>query len=773
MSEKKDVRKADGEGNVRDIRRNGKRIRKLNAVMRRKLAGLFLVVVLALLVLLIRMTYISAVDGERYAKAVLARSQSQFASQTLAYKRGDILDRNGTVLATSEKRYNVILDPSVANAQSGGADATVAALVSVFGVEDSSVRSLLEDEATKDSQYQVVKSGATIEDKQAFSSYCESHSGVRGVWFEETYVRTYPRGSLAGEVLGFVYDTDKADWGIEGYYNYSLSGVNGRRYGYWDSGSEIEQTIAEPVDGDTLVSTLDAGIQEVCEKTIADFGSIYKNGPYSTTKAAKHIGVVVMNPDNGAIYAMASNEGYDPNHPRDLRSYYTEDEISAMTADQQAEKLNEIWKNFCVSDSFEPGSVFKPVTMASALESGAVSSSDTFVCDGGETVAGVRIKCSNTDGHGEESLKDVIKNSCNDAMMQIGAKLGVEGFSRYQQMFGFGSRTGIDLSGEAAGIISDADTMGSVDLACASFGQGFNVTMLQEAAAVSSIVNGGNYYKPHVVSQIRSSDGTVKQSFDGILMKQTVASDVSGLVKSYMKASVDEGTSQYAKVDGYSMGGKTGTAQKIPRGNGKYLDSWIGFAPYSHPKVVIYVVVDEPNVSEQADNRYPQWIARDILKQILPYLGIEPDEASDADNVYLSYDYSNPTGDQKPTADDEDSGEPDEEEDTDTYYYDENGDRRNSEGHLVDSEGYLINSDSQYVDQNDNVIDESQKIRAGGTVSSGDSSSGRSDGSTPDHADTAADTNVPEPKGTEAQSDTEGGNTMETDGYTNDETGLT
>lgn len=219
MSEKKDVRKADGEGNVRDIRRNGKRIRKLNAVMRRKLAGLFLVVVLALLVLLIRMTYISAVDGERYAKAVLARSQSQFASQTLAYKRGDILDRNGTVLATSEKRYNVILDPSVANAQSGGADATVAALVSVFGVEDSSVRSLLEDEATKDSQYQVVKSGATIEDKQAFSSYCESHSGVRGVWFEETYVRTYPRGSLAGEVLGFVYDTDKADWGIEGYYN--------------------------------------------------------------------------------------------------------------------------------------------------------------------------------------------------------------------------------------------------------------------------------------------------------------------------------------------------------------------------------------------------------------------------------------------------------------------------------------------------------------------------------------------------------------------------
>ena len=680
-------------------KKNAWRNRKLNTVMRKKLAGLFVFVVLALICLLIRMTYINATRGEGYTRQVLARSQSQYSSVAMAYKRGDILDRNGTVLATSEKKYNVILDCYVVNSSKDYAEPTINALTSILGIDGDDVRSRLTGDTTKNSRYQIIKRSISVEEKQAFDKYrngtesdplTESEKReryyIRGVWFEENYVRTYPLGSLAGEVLGFVYDTDKADWGIEGYYNNTLCGVDGRKYGYWGSDSQIEQTIAEPVDGETVKSTIDINIQKAVEDTILKFEDFYKEGPYSQTEAAKNIAVVVMNPNNGAICAMATSEGYDPNKPRDLSGYYSESRIEAMSSQQKAECLQEIWKNFCISDAYEPGSVFKPVTVAAALETGAVSTDDKFVCDGYETVSGIRIKCSNTEGHGEESLLEVVQNSCNDGLMQIGGRLGVDSFSRFQEMFNFGSRTGIDLSGEAAGIVGAADTMGSVDLATASFGQGFTCTMIQEIAAISSIVNGGSYYRPHVVSSVIDTNGNVRKSYDSVLMKQTVSPDVSEFLKSAMRASVENGTSRYAKVDGYSMGGKTGTAQKIPRGNGKYLVSFIGFVPYDNPQVVIYCIVDEPNVEEQADNRYPQWIARDILKQILPYMNVYPDEPSNPENTYLALDFDNPTGEEE--------------------------------------------------------------------------------------ADTAADTNVPEPQGTGAGDQAEGGNTQEEDGYTNEEAGM-
>ena len=675
------------------------RNRKLNTMMRRKLAGLFVCVVLALICLLIRMTYINATRGEKYTRQVLARSQSQYSSVAMAYKRGDILDRNGTVLATSEKKYNVILDCYVVNSSKSYVEPTISALVTVLGLDEGELRTRLSNETTKSSRYQIIKRNITVEEKQAFDQYKSGTESeplsaeqkkeryyVRGVWFEENYVRTYPLGSLAGEVLGFVYDTDKADWGIEGYYNNTLCGVDGRKYGYWGSDGQIEQTIAEPVDGLTVKSTIDINIQGAVERTIERFEEFYREGPFSSTDAAKNIGVVVMNPNNGAILAMATNEGYDPNNPRDLTDYYSESRIEAMSSAQKAEALQAVWKNFCVSDAYEPGSVVKPITVSAALETGAVSTNDRFLCDGYETVSGIRIKCSNTEGHGEQSLLEVIQNSCNDGLMQIGTRLGVEEFSRFQEVFNFGSRTGIDLSGEAAGIVGAADTMGSVDLATASFGQGFTCTMVQEIAAISSIVNGGNYYRPHVVSSICDANGNVRKSYDSILMRQTVSTDVSEFIKSAMRASVENGTSKYAKADGFSMGGKTGTAQKIPRGNGKYLVSFIGFVPYDDPQVVIYCVVDEPNVQEQADNRYPQWIARDILLEILPYMGVYPDEASNPNNSYLARDFDNPTGEEA--------------------------------------------------------------------------------------ADTAADTNVPEPQGTEDASDTAGGNTQEEDGYTNEEAGI-
>ncbi len=667
--------------------------------MRRKLAGLFVIVVLALILLLIRITYINAVSGEEYTKEVLSNSQSQYASTTLAYKRGDIMDRNHTTLATSEKMYNVILDCRAVNTKELYVEPTVTALTSLFGLDEDEIRNLLQDEKTKKSQYQVVKKNITIEEKKAYDKYvngteedpltkseASERSLIHGIWFEEEYVRRYPLKTLASDVIGFTYDGDSADWGIEGYYNHSLKGVNGRKYGYYSSGNGIEQTIVEPTDGNSVVSTIDVNIQSIIEKYLKEYDDNYRNGPNSADESAKNIGIVVMDPNSGGVLAMASSKPFDPNHPRDLSAYYSADQLATMSDSQQVAALEEIWKNFCISDAYEPGSVFKPVTVASALENGNLLGNEEFNCEGFLEVSGTTIKCANTEGHGEESVSDIIQNSCNVGLMTVGDQMGVENFTAYQNLFGFGLRTGIDLSGEATGIVRNSDTMSTVDLATASFGQGFTCTMIQEAAAISSIVNGGYYYRPHVVSRLVDSKGTTVRSYDKMLAKQTISNDVSEMVKSYMKASVDQGTSTYAKVDGYSMGGKTGTAQKIPRGNGKYLVSWIGFAPYDNPQVVIYVVVDEPNVLNQDDNRFPQWIARDSLQEILPYLGIYPDEASDPSNPKLTMDLANPSGEAV--------------------------------------------------------------------------------------TDAAADTNVPEVQGSEDARDTEGGNTAEEDGYTNEEAGL-
>ncbi len=670
----------------------------MNATMRRKLAGLFVAVVLALILLLIRITYINAVSGDEYTKEVLSNSRSQYTSTVLAYKRGDILDRNKTVLATSEKTYNVILDCKAVNEKESYVDSTVNALVRNFDLDETEIRALLTDEKTRESQYQVVKKNISIEDKRAYDQYVsgseeailsqeeqEDRALIHGIWFEDEYVRKYPLSTLAADVVGFTYDSGSADWGIEGYYNNSLKGVNGRKYGYYSSGTGIEQTIVEPTDGNTVISTIDVNIQSIVEKYIEEYNSVYQNGP-NGADSAENIGVVVMDPKSGAVLAMASSNPFDPNNPRDLSSYYTEDQLSAMSNDQKVTALQEIWKNYCISDAYEPGSVFKPVTVASALESGTLQGNETFLCEGFLEVSGTTIKCADTDGHGEENVSDIIQNSCNVGLMTVGDSMGIDNFTNYQSLFGFGSRTGIDLSGEATGITRNSDTMSSVDLATASFGQGFTCTMIQEAAAISSIVNGGYYYRPHVVDRLLDSNGTIVRSYDKMLSKQTVSTDVADTVKSYMKASVDSGTSVYAKVDGYSMGGKTGTAQKIPRGNGKYLVSWIGFAPYDDPEVVIYVVVDEPNVERQDDNRFPQWIARNSLSEILPYLGIYPDEASDPSNPYLQMDLANPTGESA--------------------------------------------------------------------------------------ADTAADMNVPEVQGSEDAANTEGGNTAEEDGFTNEEAGI-
>ena len=611
--------------------------RKINSKMRMKLVWLFGMVVLAFVGLGIRITVINASQGNQYSKQVLSQSQQKYDSRVIPFKRGDITDRNGVVLATSEKVYKVILDCKVVNTKEEYVEPTIKALVDVMGLDEETVRKKLEDETTKDSQYQILQSNVSINQKKAFEDYTDvsgeeakekltkeeiaERSNIKGVWFEEDYRRVYPLNSTASHLVGFTYTGNSADWGIEGYYSSTLNGVNGRQFGYYNSDADVEQNIIDPINGNSVESTIDLNIQQVVEKYISNFMDGMANGPRGAEGAA-NVGVIVANPKNGEILAMATDNPYDLNNPRDLTSYYSQDEINGMDNATMLENLYGIWKNYCISDAFEPGSTVKPLTIGAALDADVVQPSDTFVCDGYQMFGGTRIRCSIYPGaHGTETLSDLIKHSCNDGLMQIGALLGPEEFLKYQKIFNFGATTGIDLPGEATGILHTEESLssGSTELASASFGQGYTCTMIQEIAAICSVINGGYYYQPHVVSKILNEDGDVIKDVQPVVTKQTVSSDVSALIRQYMGTVMEsDGTGAAAKVDGYSMGGKTGTAQKYPREDKKYLVSFIGFAPLDDPQVVVYVVVDEPNTEYQADSLYAQYIYKGVMTEILP-----------------------------------------------------------------------------------------------------------------------------------------------------------
>ena len=631
--------------------------RKINSKMRMKLVWLFGMVVLAFVGLGIRITVINASQGNQYSKQVLSQSQQKYDSRVIPFKRGDITDRNGVVLATSEKVYKVILDCKVVNTKEEYVEPTIKALVDVMGLDEETVRKKLEDETTKDSQYKILQSNVSINQKKAFEDYTDvsgeeakekltkeeiaERSNIKGVWFEEDYRRVYPLNSTASHLVGFTYTGNSADWGIEGYYSSTLNGVNGRQFGYYNSDADVEQNIIDPINGNSVESTIDLNIQQVVEKYISNFMDGMANGPRGAEGAA-NVGVIVANPKNGEILAMATDNPYDLNDPRDLTSYYSQDEINGMDNDTMLENLYGIWKNYCISDAFEPGSTVKPLTIGAALDADVVQPSDTFVCDGYQMFGGTRIRCAIYPGaHGTETLSDLIKHSCNDGLMQIGALLGSEEFLKYQKIFNFGATTGIDLPGEATGILHTEESLssGSTELASASFGQGYTCTMIQEIAAICSVINGGYYYQPHVVSKILNEDGDVIKDVQPVVTKQTVSSDVSALIRQYMGTVMEsDGTGAAAKVDGYSMGGKTGTAQKYPREEKKYLVSFIGFAPLDDPQVVVYVVVDEPNTEYQADSLYAQYIYKGVMTEILPYLNIfQDEEVTDKANAKMTY----------------------------------------------------------------------------------------------------------------------------------------
>lgn len=426
---------------------------------------------------------------------------------------------------------------------------------------------------------------------------------------------------------------------MEGYYNSTLNGSNGRKFGYLDENASLEQTIVEAVNGKNLTTTLDATIQTIVEKYITAFDRALSAGPNNKKdakkKGAENIAVIVENPNNGEILAMASSGTYDLNNPRDLSGSYTEKEIEAMDDEQTKDALFNMWKNYCVSQNFEPGSTVKPIVVAGALESGAITENSRFLCDGGEEIGEDYVRCAvYPDNHGAESLGEVIQNSCNDGMMAIGRKMGAAKFLEYQQRFNFGTRTGIDLPNEETGLLFTEDNMYEMELSTSAFGQGFNCTMIQEISAMAAAINGGIYYQPHLVKEITDEDGKVVKSIQPNILKQPISEEVSADIREYMGMSVTDGTSKKSKVKGYSMGGKTGTAEKLnEKEKGNYLVSFIGFAPLDNPELLIYVVVDTPNVEEQASSSYPQFLAQAILSEVLPYMNIYMDEPTTEETV--------------------------------------------------------------------------------------------------------------------------------------------
>lgn len=592
----------------------------------KKLAVLFFFILLAFMYLSFVLFRISYDSEETYKKQVL--SQLSYDSKTLPFRRGDILDANGIGLAVSEKVYNLVIDSKVIMTKESYFEPTMQALAKAYPELDMKVvRQYVQDHKDNSSYYVPLKQ-LTIEQKLKFTSQQtdeenEERHLIKGVWFEEEYKRVYPGGTLACDVIGFTNADNNGMYGLEEYYNNILNGTTGREYGYLNADSNLERTTKAAVDGNTIVSTLDVNIQKIIEKYLLKFNDEHKNEARKGN-GANNTGCIIMEIDTGRVLGMGSYPNFNLNSPYDLSAYFTEQEIAKLREDNLfLDTCNSYWRNFCISDTYEPGSTFKPFTVAMAIENGIINKNDTYTCEGVYTVGGHEIHCNNGRGHGTVTVKEAIAKSCNVAMMKMAAKIGATTFSTEQSAYNFGLKTNIDLSGEArtVGLVFD-ETMGSSDLATNSFGQNFNATMIQMISGFSALVNGGYYYEPHMISRIETTTGAIVENIEPKLLKQIVSEETSAKIVEYCNATVTDGTGKSARPAGYAIGGKTGTAQTLPRGNGEYIVSFLGYAPAENPKIAIYVVVDRANVEEQDNSRLAQGIARNILTEVLPYLNI-------------------------------------------------------------------------------------------------------------------------------------------------------
>ena len=645
-----------------------KKIKRLTDQMRGKLLLVFIGIICLFFILAVRLTYWTVNKGSEFETKVLG--QQKHDSSVIPFERGKIYDRNGNILATNEKIYTLVLEPkNILLRKKKYEAATINALHEYFGFSKKNLKKVIE--GNKDSYYVVYKKNMTYDEVAKFQKFLdmaddstkgvsdakktkiESAKQVKGISFEEDYKRIYPYNSLACRILGFTSSGNVGNWGIEQSYNEQLNGVNGRAYYYFNEELDQEQTVKEAKNGNSVVSTIDMQIQKIIEEKLNDFDS--KIG-------SKVTNVLVMDPQNGEILGMASSNPYDLNEPMDekkLLSLYSQseiDEMKAYTKEKEAEEAEEeesgeesseaeteqedkdtekkktiydafyeLWRNAIISDTNEPGSTYKPFTVATGLESGVLTGNESYFCTGSLMVGKRNIGCSHV--HGNITLKDAVAKSCNVAMMNIAFNEGAETFYNYQNLFGFGRSTGIDLPGEAETknlVYNASNYSNSVTLATNAFGQNFNCTMMQMAAGFCSLINGGNYYRPHIVKQIQSDGGDVVKDVGKEVLRKTVSEETSASIRSYMQETVENGTGTKAQIEGYTIGGKTGTAEKIPRNKKDYYVSFIGFTPVEKPELLIYVTIDEPNVSFQANAGLAVELEKSCMEEIVNVLGIKP-----------------------------------------------------------------------------------------------------------------------------------------------------
>ena len=603
---------------------------KFTMLMQKKLLVVFMIVMALLIFLSVVLIKINVSKGYEYSKAVY--DNFNYSSRTIVARRGDITDRNGTVLAYSTKVYNLILDAKILLSDEAYKEPTLDAILEHFDVDEGELMDYIADnEARKEAgektdTYKRLMNGLSAEEIEAFEEEMNAKDSlIKGVWFEDEYKRTYPYGSFACDLLGFASEANGGELGIERHYESELAGTNGRIYGYIDD-SSYETNIRNATNGNVVVSTIDFTIQNIIEEAIREFNEEY---------GSKSTSVVVVDPNNMEVLGMADYPVFDLNDPRDLTAIYSAEELEEFSDEELKDELYKLWSNYSVSTIYEPGSVFKTFTIAEALEDKKAELKDVYTCDGEGIYNSSTILCHGGVGHGDLTLSGALTESCNDALMQISMDLGMSTFNKYLRTFKLGTKTGIDLPGEENGLLIDESSMMDVDLVTNSFGQNLNVTMMQMVSTFASIINGGYYYQPHVVKEIRSESGETVESVEPVLVTQTVSSETSKTMREMLRAVVDYGTGGYVHLDGYSIGGKTGTAEKAGRDKTEYVISFMGFAPAENPEVLVYVVIDTPECEEYNTSWSAQILARTILEKLLPYMGIMADNPDYDTDIYL------------------------------------------------------------------------------------------------------------------------------------------
>lgn len=569
----------------------------LSTSHRKKLVLMIVAILMVCILECVRLGVIMTAKSEYYMQKADELHQRE---RRIKAKRGRILDRNGEILAANE----VVCTVSVIHSQIEDEDKVIKVLAGELDMDVEEVTKKVK----KVSSMEYIKTNVAKDIGDAIREY-----DLPGVKIDEDYKRVYPYNELASKVLGFTGADNQGILGLEAKYDTYLSGSNGQILTMSDAGGiEIKGSREDrilPVDGQDLYTTLDVNIQKYA--TQLAWETMVK-------KEAKQVSIIVMRPDNGEILAMANVPEYNLNSPYELN--YEPDEEEAQK--DKMDLLNNMWRNFCINDTYEPGSIFKTVTATAALETGVVGLNDSFTCSGATVVSDRRIRCHKTTGHGTQDFTHTVYNSCNPAFVEWGRRVGTDNMYLYMGKLGLLAKTGIDLSGEAGTIIHKQENVGAVELATMSFGQSFQITPVQMLRAVSAIVNGGRLVTPHFGLYTGSSDGSVVNEFAYSTQDEAISSQTSETMKKILEGVVSEGGGTKAYIDGYSIGGKTATSQKLPRGSGKYISSFIGFAPADNPQVIAMCLIDEPT-GVYYGGTIAAPVVKTLYENILPYIGIE------------------------------------------------------------------------------------------------------------------------------------------------------